>query len=135
MIFSLYDSGSYRAWSFGMSILSADIKLVRDWTIAVPSLRLPGAYLLLNKSLLISVCFVVICIFPRTEIWPRNKNGGYLTEMLLFEEQGGMWTMSEDQVATCEELCPAWVSQDAGENKQETTIWLWKTTSVSHQKM
>lgn len=63
--------------------------------------------MLLNKSLLISVCFVVICIFPTTEIWPRNKNAIYLIEMLLSEASGGMRTMSEDQVAACAGFCPA----------------------------
>lgn len=58
---------------------------VGDWTTAAPTLRLLTVYLLLNRSLLISFCFVVISIFPMTEIWPRNKNAVYLIETLLFE--------------------------------------------------
>lgn len=70
----------------GLEVLHAEGQFcMQTQTTVTPGLRLLGVYLLLNKSLLISVCFVVICIFPTTEIWPRNKNAVYLTEMLLFQ--------------------------------------------------
>lgn len=93
--------------------------------------------MLLNKSLLISVCFVVICIFfpsPRLKYGPETKMQFILLRCYL---------RSKEEFRLCKKIklqlvqiavlpeCPGCGCNR--EQMRETRTWLWRTPLASHQ--
>lgn len=113
--FALHDSGSYRVWSFGMSLL--------EWTQNMCWRRQASGSLLPFKEILVNECFVVICIFPYD--WnmaqkQTNKKKESICDVIIWGVRRNLDNIRRSSCSIEGELWPAWQSQDAAEaNKRD----------------